>query len=62
MMAEAQAQAQIQVQVSTQAQHIEDLGQLEELWLEEFKRIGTLLLIAEKGSSISSKAMKFSIE
>jgi len=60
--AQAQAQAQIQVEASAQAQHIEDLGQLQELWLEEFKRIGTLLLMAGKGSSICSKAMKLSIK
>jgi len=49
--------SQVQDQVSALAQHIEDMGQLQELWLEEFKRIGTLLLMAEKGSSICSKAM-----
>jgi len=30
MIEKAQAQAQIQVQASTQVQHIEDLGQLQE--------------------------------
>ena len=62
LLEEAQAQAQIQVQASTQVQHIEDLGQLQELWLEEFKRTGTLLLMAEKRSSICSKCHKLSVE
>jgi len=57
LLEETQAQAQMQVQDSAQAQHIEDLGQLQELWLEEFKKIGTLLLMAEKGCSICLKAM-----
>jgi len=61
LLEEAQAQAQIQVQASAQAQHIEDSGHLQELWLEEFKRIGTLLLMAEKRSSICS-SHKLSIE
>ena len=56
-----EAQAQIQVQASAQAQHIEDPGQLQELWIEEFKRIGTLLLMAEKRSSICS-SHKLSVE
>jgi len=62
LLEEAQVQAQIQVQASTQAQHIEDPGQLQELWLEEFKRIGTLLLRAEKYSFICSKCHKLSVE
>ena len=59
---EAQAQVQIQVQASAQAQHIEDPSQLQELWLEKFKRIGTLLLMAEKRSSICSKCHKLSVK
>ena len=57
-----QAQVQIKVQASAQAQHIEDSSQLQELWLGEFKRTGTLLLMVEKRSSICSKCHKLSVE
>jgi len=45
-----------------QAQHMKDPGQLQDLWLEEFKRIGKLLLMAERHSSICSKCDELSVE
>lgn len=52
-MEEAQAHSLVQVQ----AQQIEDLSQLQELWQEGSKRIETLLLMAEKLSSICLKML-----